>query len=104
MESDTTKPAPLKAVINGVSLTKPEELMVVNQRGTWNADNTVFTLQSGNAIPMPEGQDSWRAAREQMLRLGDKRLAAKKAAGKGPKPTSVAVRRERAKRAATGWF
>ena len=66
--------------------------MVVNGKGTWNPEMTVFTLASGKAMPMPDGDASLRSAREGMLKLGDARRRAAAAAGKGPKGKTAGQR------------
>ena len=88
----TTEAAPtLKAVINGVSLTRAEETMLINSQGSFDEDKKVYTLKSGKAIPM-DGDIGRLEARETLLKLGDKRAKLKAAAGKGPKGKTAGQR------------
>lgn len=69
-----------------------EEMAIINGRGTWSADGSTLTLENGRVLTKDE---QW-SERDRLLSA---RLAKRKA-----KPTSVAVKRERARRMATGWY
>ena len=81
----------LNAVINGVSLTRAEETMLINSQGSFDEDKKVYTLKSGKAIPM-KGDLGRLEARGKLLDLGDKRAKLKAAAGKGPKGKAAGQR------------
>ena len=81
----------LKAVIGGVTLTHDEETMLINSRGTFNTTKTVYTLPTGTAIPL-NGDIGRLEAREELMKLRDKRAKLKAAAGKGPKGKTAGQR------------
>jgi len=90
-DKNPSKVPTLKAVINGVALTRAEETMLINSQGTFDAAKKVYTLKSGKAIPM-DGDAGRLEARGKLLDLGDKRAKLKAAAGKGPKGKTAGQR------------
>ena len=68
-----------------------EEMAIINGRGTWSTDGSTLTLANGRVLTKDE---QWSER--------DRFLSAKLA--KPAKPTSPAVKKERARRMATGWF
>ena len=69
-----------------------EEMAIINGRGTWSPDGSTLTLENGRVLTKDE---QW-SERDRLLSA---RLAARQA-----KPTSPAVKKERARRMATGWY
>jgi hypothetical protein len=69
-----------------------EEMAIINGRGTWSADGSTLTLENGRVMTKDE---QW-SERD--------RLLSAKLAGPKAKPTSSAVKKERARRMATGWY
>ena len=69
-----------------------EEMAIINGRGTWSTDGSTLTLENGRVLTKDE---QW-SERDRLLTA---KLAARHA-----KPTSPAVKRERARRMATGWY
>lgn len=68
-----------------------EEMAIINGSGTWSPDGSTLTLANGRVLTKDE---QW-SERDRLLSA---RLA------KSAKPTSSAVKKERARRMATGWF
>jgi hypothetical protein len=68
-----------------------EEMAIINGKGTWSPDGSTLTLANGRVLTKDE---QWSER--------DRLLSAKLA--KPAKPTSSAVKKERARRMATGWF
>ena len=68
-----------------------EEMAIINGKGTWSPDGSTLTLDNGRVLTKDE---QWSER--------DRLLSAKLA--KPAKPTSSAVKKERARRMATGWY